>query len=639
MKKVTKILTLILVVVLVLSIFAGCSLVGRDIATYRSRIALTVDGQPITVGKLLDTYNNYYNNYYYYISAGYLDASQLLNMVMSSLIQQYMQIGDYVGNTANIVTPELALKTPHAAYLTQAEYDYCVKYVNYLAFGAFDQYVEDNISGKYDLNDPETEDTSRDFTEPDDLKGATSYVEYTYQQNFVNEDADEYFADYYPEFVPTEKISVESYVSDVAAQKRVDEFNDRLTDEEVEAKHEITVEEYVEIQQDTIKQYRETIQNNYGISLDEFLQNQLNDMIDSCIIAKWNYQAYRDMENDLEATLSANYSLKKDAQERNFKINDNFDSFITSLGSSSTIYTLPTEEADNYMFVKNILIPFTSAQTALLSAKLAEYGGDAEDPRYIELRNQYAKDIVAQYFDNDKYTDTDEGKAFEDEYFAKDTWFEDKKKSDDDDSLWKTKVNPFTIDGEGNLIVNPDGVLGQFLQDGNVKDVDDKDHIDVIIELMKRFNTDTAQHTAAFDYVVYVGDDWEDYSHSWVKEFYTAVNEDLKGDSAKEYTLCVSTYGVHIIYKSGKLSDKQYTFDYSKRLDTSDPNYTFFKSFFQTQMSDKTQEQFRQLQLDKLKDKDISSYIVTHDSFNKFCDDNGFTFDLQSFIDEMVSEL
>lgn len=660
MKKATKILTLILIVVLVLSVFAGCSLVGRNVAAYRSAVAFRIGDDPdkaevITIGKLLDTYNNYYNNYYYYINMGYLDASQLLNMVMSSLIQQYMQVADYVANNS-VATPSLAGKAHNAEYLTQDQFDYALKYVNYLAFQAFDQYLDENISGKYELNEAETEDTSRDFTEYDDISkpdgtSYENYVEYTFAQNFINKDADEYFEKYYPADFDLSKINVDGYVYAADSEfvkKHVEEYNERLTDDEVEAEHSLTVEEYIEIQQDTIKQYEETIQNSYGISLLDFLQNQLDDMVTSCIVAKWNYNQYKDIENGLEDTLQANYTLKKNAQVSDFAINDNFDGFITGLSSSSNIFTLPEEEADNYIFVKNILIPFTSAQTALLSAKLAEFGGDDEDPRYTEYRNAFAAQIVAEYFDSDKYTETDEGKTFEETYFAKDKWFEDKKKSADDDSLWKTKEgqNPFKADESGNLIVNPDSVLGQFLQDGTVKDIDGKEHSDIIVELMKRFNTDTAQHTAAFDYVVYVGDDWEDYSHSWVKEFYTAVNKDLAphdGSPAKEYTLCVSTYGVHIIYKSGNLSDKLYDFDYSKRLDTANPNYTFFKSYFEAQVSNKRQDGIEQLQKSKFGDgtdaSKFSNYIVLEKAFDRFLDDNEFEFDLNAFVEELMAEL
>ncbi len=653
MRKATKILTLILIVVFALSVFAGCDLIGRNIAKYRNTEAITVgtgdNAEVITVGKLLDTFNSYYNNYYYYISAGYLDASQLLDMAISSLVQQYMQLNDYVSKNQPYPQAELTdlQKTVHNAdYLTKDEFAYVVKYVNYLAYNAFDQYTEDNITSKYDLEAAPSEDTSRDFTEYEELtdmtgEPATSFAQYTRDQNFVSEEADEYFEDNYPYLDVINGINLDGYLYDLGnaeqkakAEARVKEYNDRRSDDE---KDELTLEEYAQILRDTRKQYEETVENNYGISLSEFLNNQLGDMVTSCILAKWSYQYYKDIENDpaLEETLKQQFAAAKEAQITDFNIQDNFDSFITSLGSSSNIYYLP-EEADNYVFVKNILIPFDSYQTALLTA-LQNTLGSTERDAYIKARNEEAGKIVAQYFDSDKYDEEIE------KLFDKDKWFEDKKEEEDDDSLWKAKTAVFTFDKETNAVgVNPDGVLGQFFaDDGTVKAMSDKTAAETVIELMKRFNTDTAQHTAAYDYVVYVGDDWEDYDHSWVKEFYTAVNEDLVR-GGKQYTLCVSSYGVHIIYLTGKVSesDKIFSeFDMNDILDPSTPSHNLFETYFNSQMSVATENALKELQKSKLVDADYKEYIKLSDGFKLFLKDNEFSFDFDEFITSLTEEL
>lgn len=655
MKKTIKILTLILIVVFVLSVFAGCDLVGRNVAKYRSAVALKIGGQEVTVGKLLDTFNSYYNNYYYYISAGYLDASQLLNMAISSLVQQYMQLDDYVTNSASekYNVSGLQAEVKNAEYLTADEFAYAVKYVNYLAYNAFDQYTEDNITGKYDLEAAPTEDTSRDFTEydPFEVNGnkAETYAQYLYESSFVSEDADKYFEKNYS-FLTKEQLTsglyLDGYVYDTTdatqkakAEERVKEYNDRRTDDEQD---ELTLDEYIEILKDTQKQYRETVQNNYGVTLDEFLKNQLGDMVTSSILTKWSYQCYKDIESDskLEETLKNFFDDAKKAQQADFNISDNFDSFITSLGTDSNIYNLD-DDAGNYVFVKNILIPFSSAQTTLLS-NLQNQLGSAEASSYIKERTKLAAQIVAQYFDSDKYDEELEKK------FDKATWFVDKNADkEDEDSLWNAKVNVFSYDEASNKIsVNPNGVLGQFLKgEGRVEAMDGKSKDETIIELMKRFNTDTAQHTAAFDYVVYVGNDWKDYSHSWVKEFYTAVNEDLverDGDSitVKEnaYTLCVSSYGVHIIYltSSVKDSDKLFTeFKLNERLENGSPSYNLFKTYFDSKQNANTEKAFKDLKVKKLENSD---YITITGGFTKFLKDNGLTFDLDEFIADMLAE-
>ena len=652
MKRAYKILTLILIVVFTLSVFAGCNLVGRNIAQYRNAEAFSIGSEKVekvTIGKLLDTFNSYYNNYYYYISSGYLQTSDLLEMVVSSLIQQYMQINDYT-TTHDALTDltDLQRQIHNAEYLTKDQFGYAVKYVNYLAYTAFDQYTEQNISAKYDLEAEETEDTSRDFTEYDELTDmygevTDSYAIYTRDKNFVNEDANDFFDDNYPYLVDgegddevTAKLNLDSYVYDLndaeqktIAEERVKSYNDRLTDDEKEAEKSLTVEEYVEILADTKKQYEETVQNNYGVPIDEFLKSQLADMVSSCILALWSYDVYKDLEADadLQQTLSDNYDLLAAAQLADFNVSDNFDSFITSLGTDSLIYNVPAE-ADNYVFVKNILIPFTADKTALLT-NLAKNVGD-ESEAYISKRNEFATELVAEYFKSDKYDEETEAL-----FDTDNTLTEKKGKTEDEDSRWYTKEK-VVVNQDGKLAINPDGILSTWLRpDGTVQAMEGKTATETIVELMKRFNTDTAQHTAKYDYVVYVGEDWEDYDHSWVKEFYTAVNE-MTAD--QQYTLCASAYGVHIIYKSGKVADRKFTFDFTKHTDTSDPNYTLFQNYFDTQMNLLTQDALENLQKSKL-GGDYSEYISISGGLNKFLKDNGFEFDFDAFIKELVAEL
>ncbi len=647
MKRVTKILTLILIVVFAVSVFAGCDLVGRNVSKYRNVEAIKVGNETISVGKLLDTFNSYYNNYYYYISAGYLDASQLLDMVMSSLVQQYMQIDDYVTRHDPLTDlTELQKSIHNAEYLTKDQFAYAVKYVNYLAYSAFDQYTNDNLTAKLELEAEETEDTSRDFTEYDELTDMNgnktdSYAVYNRDQNFVNEEADEYFEENYPYVDVVDALNLDKYVYDLGnaeqksiAEKRVKEYNDRRGDG---VEEELTVDEYVEILADTKKQYEETIQNSYGYTLDEFLRSQLVDMVSSCIITNWNYEQYESLESDpdLENTLKNDYDVLFANQQADFKVNNNFDSFITGLGSSSLIYNIPENEADNYVFVKNILIPFTTDQTTILTNLQNQLGSNEKDA-YIAKRNEFAAAIVAEYFKSDKYDS-----AIEAQFDTDNILTEKPGEEKGDKSTWFVKTNVFTNEN-GQLSINPDGILGKWLNDGTVTPIEGLDKTQTIVELMKRFNTDTAQHTAAFDYVVYVGEDWETYSHSWVKEFYTAVNQDLvphDGSEGKEYTLCVSSYGVHIIYLSGKISDKVFAFDFSKHTDTSDPNYQLFKNYFDTQVSIKTQDALRALEKTKLSDSSYSEYIQINKGFDRFLKDNEFDFDFDEFIADLISEL
>ena len=641
MKKASKILTLILIVVFVLSVFAGCDLVGRNTAKYRSTVAMTVGNEQITIGKLLDTFNSYYNSYYYYVNAGYFDIEYLLEMTVSSLIQQYMEIDNYV-KTHEAVTPSQAKLAHNAEYLSEDQFLYCIKYVIHSAFTTFDETVITNLSVKHDIGDAEEEDTSRDFVEYDDLKGAANYAEYTLNQNFDTEEIDEYFEKYYNNSI---EITVDSlanlaknYVceSEEVASEILAELNDRLEDDE----DEITFDEYQQAQQKALDQYSDTIKSNYGFTLQEFLKSQVNDMVSSGILALWSYEQYKDIDGDLDEIIKTANKVNADAQAAEFAINNNFDSFITGLSDSSFIYDVPQDMQGKYVFVKNILIPFASQDSAWLNGQSSSFGG-ADTDAFKDLRNKTAANIKARYFDSDKYDETIEA-LFEQtlaDFLKPEQYDEDEK----EEYKYK-KIGELFTNSDKGITINPDGALGKFFgEGGEVKKVGDLEGADLIVELMKRFNTDTAQHSSRYDYVVYVGDDWEDYDHSWVKEFYTAVNElghkqdgSFDPENIGKYAMCVSTYGVHIIYVDSFVESKK--FDSSVAwTDTASLSYVRYKEQFNSLMNTRTQEALQALQKEYLSEK--SNLVTVNKQFDRFLKDNNFTFDLDEFKKDILAEL
>ena len=641
MKKASKILTLILIVVFVLSVFAGCDLVGRNTAKYRSTVAMTVGNEQITIGKLLDTFNSYYNSYYYYVNAGYFDIEYLLEMTVSSLIQQYMEIDNYV-KTHDAVTPSQAKLAHNAEYLSEDQFLYCIKYVIHSAFTTFDETVITNLSVKHDIGDAEEEDTSRDFVEYDDLKGAANYAEYTLNQNFDTEEIDEYFEKYYNNSI---EITVDSlanlaknYVceSEEVASEILAELNDRLEDDE----DEITFDEYQQAQQKALDQYSDTIKSNYGFTLQEFLKSQVNDMVSSGILALWSYEQYKDIDGDLDEIIKTANKVNADAQAAEFAINNNFDSFITGLSESSFIYDVPQDMQGKYVFVKNILIPFASQDSAWLNGQSSSFGG-ADTDAFKDLRNKTAASIKARYFDSDKYDETIEA-LFEQtlaDFLKPEQYDEDEK----EEYKYK-KIGELFTNSDKGITINPDGALGKFFgEGGEVKKVGDLEGADLIVELMRRFNTDTAQHSSRYDYVVYVGDDWEDYDHSWVKEFYTAVNElghkqdgSFDPENVGKYAMCVSTYGVHIIYVDSFVESKK--FDSSIAwTDTASLSYVRYKEQFNSLMNTRTQEALQVLQKEYLSEK--SNLVTVNKQFDRFLKDNNFTFDLDEFKKDILAEL
>ena len=602
MRRVSKILTLILVVVFLFGIFAGCDLIGKDVGKYRNATAFTVGKQNITVGKVLDTFNSYYSQYYYMIAYGGWALEDVFDLSVQSLYTQYMKVEAYTGNSANKVSP--APKNDgnfaNAEFLTQDQLDYIVSYVKYLFFTSFDSSVLEKIEAKYDLKAEETKDTSRDFYEYDDLKGATKYADYYLNQNFTDEDMDEYVEKYFEEGTTlaaqklTEEDLKELYLK--TATKKVDELNARLDKDEEDDATEITVEEYQDYQKAVVSQYKTSVKNNYGADFDVFLKTQVEDMIVSAIVNLYNYQVYKNIEGDSQSEtikrLKENYETLVDAQKAKFAIEDSYEKFIESLSGSSFIYDVPEGREHDYVFVKNILIPFNSAQTAKLTSLKADIG-TADDARYTNLRNKLAAEIVADDFNTEK---------------------------DDDGKYGKLEAKPFVLDEEGNVVINPEcPELYDYLQDGAVIG-EDKDQ--VIHDLMARFNTDVAQHSSLYSYVVRVGDVPKSYKHQWVQEFVDATNDAMEKGGAGHYGIGVSDYGVHIVYVEGYVTPDEVNFEGANYLDTTTTEYRLFKNFFETRSQKLISEDIDKL-IEQYKDQVKPSKI-----FAKFLKENGLVYDL-----------
>ncbi len=597
MKKANKILTLILVVVLICGVLSGCAMFGRNSAKYRAIVALKVGDEEITVGKVLDTFNNLYNNNQAYINAGYITIDSLLESTMTSLYNQYMKVDSYVKNhTAD--NHALASEYHNAGYLTMEELEYCLRYIKYVSFQTFDSSVLSQLSVNRELKDAETEDTSRDFTKLDEIPENQKYSEYLYNQNFVNKDMDEYYDKYFKDVTIGTDISVEEYIyqNEETAKVIIDEINERIEDGDP-----ITYSEYQSAQKKVVEQYKRSVKTTYSIDFDTFIKNQVEDMIASVIAAKYNFEVYGtiDSADNIGTTLSklqSDYELKKAATANEYALKKNFVSFIEGLSSSSYIYDIPAEYADSYVYVKNILIPFNDKQKTVLSSISDSMGGETTSDEYKKLRNYYATQIVGDDFTSDK----------------------------DDDGKYTTQIKDiFVLEGD-QLVINQNGPLKDYFDaNGQVlvpADNDYNDKTDVIIDLMKKYNTDTAQHTAQYDYVVRVDKTPAGYKHKWVTEFVDATKYAV--ENGKDYALAVSEYGVHIIYISGKVQARDFDFA-TNYLKTDMPEYRLFKDYFskqQTKLLNKSLEELKKDYVEK-------NLIVKNKMFDRFLKDNNLKYD------------
>lgn len=602
MKKASKVLVLLLVAVMVFGIFSGCGLFGRKTNEYRATAAIQVGNETITIGRLIDNFNSNYNSYYSYISQGIITTDYVLELTINNLYSQFMKLDAYKtsGNAATYThTNDLGLA--NAQYLSQTELAYVVRYIKYLLFTTLDDMVLDYLeTDGVELGDAEAEDTSRDFVEYDDFGDSQTYSEYTYSQNFVNEDLEDYIMDYYPNLSGS-TLSADEYVyqSQEAAANMLNDLNDRLEEDATP----ITYEQYKQWQQQALAQYKQNVMRTYEYNLEALVARQAEDMIITVIVAKYNYGVYSVIDganfDETLAELNRIYNELKANQTAQFRVNNDFVDFVEGLSDSSYIFDVP--ENYNYIFVKNILIPFTDEQTTILS-NLQKQLGSTEDPRYIAKRNEFASQVVADDFLSEK----------------------------DEEGEYAKVENLFTMEGD-KVVVNSQGALAQWLKaDGTVTAMEGKTQDQTIVELMKQYNTDTAQHSTIYDYVVRVhADNIPGYTSSWVTEFVEAADAayDLAGENeGGTYAIAVSTYGVHIVYYSAKVKAQQVDFN-ENIFKTDSVEYRLFRDYFDNTSSVLTEENDEALKNTYYTDK-----IVKLEGFDVFLKDNNFTFDFEESI-------
>lgn len=598
MKKASGVIAILLLVVLAFGVLAGCGMFGKDTAKYRQFNAFTVGEQKVSVGKVIDTFNSLYQSYYQYASA-----DDIFNAAMSSLYTQYMKVDAYVSGKTPATHGYADFEgVQYAKYVSADQAEYAIKYVKYLIYTNFDSAVETELKKDFTLNDAETEDTSRDFKEFDDLKGAATYTDYLIAQLSVNEDMDKYIEKYYTDgdtvnFAADADLS--AYGNEHATQVKLDEYNSRVKQEEDvkdEDKVVITKEQLEKAQTSVVKKYTDSIERAYEIKMSEFFAQQVNDVIVNLITQLYDAEQGRSIDgsnfSEISKKLTAAYENEVEAKKTTYNYKpETYVTDIEGLSDSSDILAVP--DGYDYIFVKNILVPFSSAQKAVLS-NLQTKLGTTDSEQYKKARTELAAQIVADDFDSEKDAD---GKYATVE------------------GLFEVKNGKIALTAKGEEIFGT-GVVSS----------------DKFVELMKRFNTDTAQHSTYYDYVVRVNAP-EDYTAKWVTEFVEAADEAYAAGKGN-YALCVSEYGVHIVYYTDDV--KAQALDFStleKCLDTTSREYLRFKTQYTSDRSELVSKALTELQKSYFTVKDDDGNVTNNSKirfsamFDTFLKDQGLNYD------------
>lgn len=613
MKKASGIIAILLLVVLAFGVFAGCGLFGKETAKYRQFTAVTVGNQKISVGKVIDTFNNLYNQYG---KSGY-SADTLFQAAMSSLYTQYMKVDSYIGdsNGNSHAYADFCGKDGYIKYLTADQAEYAIKYVKYLVFTNFDSAVGQELAKKVTLKDAEKKDTSRDFKTYDDIDFATdkTYTDYLVRKLTVNDDMNEYYEKYYTvdeALTITVNEVLDDYKNEAATKAKLDEYVKRVdTTEDKDAT--ITLEQLTAAQDKVVKKYVESIEKAYEITMAEFFKQQVNDIAANLIAQLYDIQAGRSLDGegfaDFSAKLTAAYKDAVAAKKASYKFDDTFVKDIEGLTDDSDIYTVPDQY--KYIFVKNVLVPFNASQKAVL-ANIGSKLGSTSGQAYKDARLALATQIVADDFTSEK---------------------------DEDGKYTTTYKDLFEVSG-GKITLKAGSEIANAIAGAQATSEEIK-------TLMTRFNTDTAQHSTYYDYVVRINAP-EDYTAKWVPEFVKAAEEAYGYDSATgnhnavgSYALCVSDYGVHIVFYTADVTAT--TLDFStleKCLKADSREYAKFKKLYSSEKSELLSKAVTELQKTYFIHKDVNENVVSEAKiefapiFKSFLKDQGLTYDTEKAI-------
>ena len=613
MKKASGIIAILLLVVLAFGVFAGCGLFGKETAKYRQFTAVTVGNQKISVGKVIDTFNNLYNQYG---KSGY-SADTLFQAAMSSLYTQYMKVDSYIGESKGNTHAyaDFCGKDGYIKYLTADQAEYAIKYVKYLVFTNFDSAVGQELAKKVTLKDAEKKDTSRDFKTYDDIDFATdkTYTDYLVRKLTVNDDMNEYYEKYYTvdeALTITVNEVLDDYKNEAATKAKLDEYVKRVDTTEDKAAT-ITLEQLTAAQDKVVKKYVESIEKAYEITMAEFFKQQVNDIAANLIAQLYDIQAGRSLDGegfaDFSAKLTAAYKDAVAAKKASYKFDDTFVKDIEGLTDDSDIYTVPDQY--KYIFVKNVLVPFNASQKAVL-ANIGSKLGSTSGQAYKDARLALAAQIVADDFTSEK---------------------------DEDGKYTTTYKDLFEVSG-GKITLKAGSEIANAIAGAQATSEEIK-------TLMTRFNTDTAQHSTYYDYVVRINAP-EDYKAKWVTEFVDAAEEAYGYDSATgnhnavgSYALCVSDYGVHIVFYTADVTAT--TLDFStleKCLKADSREYAKFKTLYSSEKSELLSKAVTELQKTYFIHKDVNENVVSEAKiefapiFKSFLKDQGLTYDTEKAI-------
>ncbi|MBQ9715153.1 MAG: hypothetical protein IJV77_01940 [Clostridia bacterium] len=483
MAKFKKFLSIIALAVFSLTFLVGCGLFVLNEDRYRDQVALTVGQETVTLGEVIDYFDA---NGAAYVQQGYT-YQQVWDMMFPVFVQQKVMLNEYkttFSGTKNTSTLATAMGGD-AQYLTDSELEYIQKSVYLSFYASLDSLTMSELNADFTF-----EAESADNEYPEMITHENGYSPADSDKELDVKEFDKALEEYVAQdFVSVKYVFEENspILADIVA-----DLNERLVKEK-DDDEDVTAADYIKAQNKAVSTVTKNIKNNKKLTVEEYIAQTIESQIEAQIAKNYLTDLY--LANQTEITqdiFNARLDAKIAQATHQYTQNpSSFASFITGLTEDDFVYYVPQQYADQYYYVRSILLPFSDEQTMLLNLAKSRFG--AESAQYKDYRKAMADEIEV-------------------------------------------------TDNDGNEGITPAQVRAEI-------DTSDRNSF---IQATYKYNTDPGMQNPVRGYVV--SKDPTDLGFggtSFVKEFVDASRFAI--NHGQQMTYCVTDYGIHLIWVDGKV--------------------------------------------------------------------------------------
>lgn len=403
-----KLLGLLMCLVLVFSVFAGCNLFERDTRAYLDQVVAKSNKVEITMEELIDGYYQYGQ---YLVSNYGLDAETSVRYTIDWLINREYVLGYVEGLASEELADDSIEEKDYKYALTNAEYNELVRQV----WG----YVDDNIESIIE----DIEGDSTIFDEEEDTREAadtkvvyqptTEYVDGKVQKvanaDVEHEEKLDKYAYVQNEYkASVDKLAWDKYISNLKKSEKGKKLSTKDTEvfnREIDRMFKILYENKM------ISKFQETYESYYGFDSDGVLtETMAKEILDQYkLVYNRNYETYNDISSDtfysdmISTTDRKNVYYYYDTDEF-YEV-----SHILIMFSDDQKNDVKEVESDPYLTPeeKAARINDIKSKANTVAVKRDENGYDTEMTYTITELETYINGIVAdlraQYTDNEVY--------------------------------------------------------------------------------------------------------------------------------------------------------------------------------------------------------------------------------------------